>query len=499
MMIRILLSCWLFVAATLMGATDPLLEKAQRAFKPIPARPPALAGNPATPDKVQLGKMLFFDPRLSASWLISCNTCHNLGLGGVDLLETSIGHGWQKGPRNSPTVLNAVFNVAQFWDGRAKDLKEQAMGPVQAAVEMNNKPDRVVRTLESIPEYVVRFKKAFPGDEKAVSFENMARAIEVFEATLITPGSRFDRYLGGDLRALNDGEKKGLDAFLAKGCVSCHGGVNAGGAGYFPFGVQEKPSAEVRPPGDKGRFAVTNTARDEYVFKSPSLRNIELTAPYFHSGKVWTLKEAVMIMGSSQLGAGLSEGDAEAITAFLRTLTGRQPIVEYPALPPSTTQTPPPVTGDSRGIRKQEMGSTLNAATYGDQVFFAGQPPKEDLAKYAARGVKVVINLRTAEEMAKAGFDERQEAEAAGMTYLNVPFGAQPPSTDDLDRIFGLLDEAGHKPVLIHCASSNRVGYIWSLYRNRRGGLSPEAALVEGKQAGLRAPALEKLARENLK
>jgi cytochrome c peroxidase len=498
-MMRILFLCVFLAAPQPIPAADPLLEKAQRAFKPVPARPPALPGNPATADKVQLGKMLFFDPRLSASWLISCNTCHNLGLGGVDLLETSIGHGWQKGPRNSPTVLNAVFNVAQFWDGRAKDLKEQAMGPVQAAVEMNNKPDRVVATLESIPDYVARFKKSFPGDDKPVSFENMARAIEAFESTLITPGSRFDRFLGGDLKALNDNEKKGLDAFLSKGCVSCHGGVNAGGTGYFPFGVQEKPSAEVRPPGDKGRFAVTNTARDEYVFKSPSLRNIELTAPYFHSGKVWTLKEAVMIMGSSQLGAGLSDAGADSITAFLKTLTGRQPIVEYPALPPATATTPPPVTGDLRSVRKEPVGNTPNAAAYGSHIFFGGQPPKEDLARYASKGVKMVINLRTPDEMAKSGIDEKQEAEAAGMSYLNVPFGAQPPADADLSRIFDLLDDAGHQPVLLHCASSNRVGYVWSLYQNRRKGLGGEAALEEGKRAGLRAPALEKLARENLK
>jgi cytochrome c peroxidase len=138
-------------AAAFSQSADPLFQKAQKAFKPIPKSAPALKSNPANPAKVELGKMLWFDPRLSSSWLISCNTCHNLSLGGVDLLETSIGHGWQKGPRNSPTVLNAVFNIAQFWDGRAKDLKEQAMGPVQAAVEMNSTPDRTVKTLRSIP------------------------------------------------------------------------------------------------------------------------------------------------------------------------------------------------------------------------------------------------------------------------------------------------------------------------------------------------------------
>ncbi|HYI93300.1 MAG TPA: cytochrome-c peroxidase [Bryobacteraceae bacterium] len=329
-----------------------ILQKAQRAFKSIPANAPAIKANPTTPAKVDLGRMLFFDPRLSSSWLISCNTCHNLSLGGVDLLETSIGHGWQKGPRNSPTVLNAVFNIAQFWDGRAKDLKEQAMGPVQAAVEMNSTPDRTVKTLRSIPLYVQRFKEAFPSDKDAVTFENMARAIETFEATLLTPRSRFDQFLDGKTDAITAAEQKGLELFLAKGCVSCHGGVNLGGTGYFPFGVVEKPGADILPTADKGRFEVTRTASDEYVFKSPSLRNIELTAPYFHSGKVWDLSQAVAIMGSAQLGATLTKADTDSIVLFLRTLTGDQPKIEIPVLPPHTPQTPLPDTKTPAGAVK---------------------------------------------------------------------------------------------------------------------------------------------------
>lgn len=321
---------------------DALLQKAQKAFKTIPASAPPLKSNLSSPAKVELGKMLFFDPRLSSSWLISCNTCHNLSLGGVDLLETSVGHGWQKGPRNSPTVLNAVFNIAQFWDGRARDLKEQAMGPVQAAVEMNSTPDRTVKTLRSIPAYVDHFKRAFSGEAQPVTFENMARAIESFEATLVTPGSRFDQYLSGKADAINANEKKGVEIFMAKGCVSCHNGVNLGGSGYFPFGVVERPGSEILPPTDKGRFEVTRTASDEYVFKSPSLRNIELTAPYFHSGKVWDLGQAVAVMGSAQLGATLNQAETDAIVAFLRTLTGTQPKVDYPILPPHTATTPLP-------------------------------------------------------------------------------------------------------------------------------------------------------------
>jgi cytochrome c peroxidase len=265
-----------------------------------------------------------------------------VGLGGGDLQATSTGHGWQKGPRNAPTVLNSVYNTAQFWDGRAKDLAEQAKGPVQASVEMSNTPDQVVKTLTSIPEYVSLFKKAFPGEKDPVTFDNMAKAIEVFEATLITPDSRFDKFLKGDKKALNAKEANGLKLFIDKGCVACHGGINLGGNGYYPFGVVEKPTENILPRGDKGRFNVTNTSKDEYVFRSPSLRNVAITYPYFHSGVVWNLKEAVMIMGSAQFGNKLGNDEADSITAFLKTLTGKQPRIVYPIMPPSTDATPRP-------------------------------------------------------------------------------------------------------------------------------------------------------------
>ncbi len=325
-------------------ADDARMKQAQGLFKPVPRKPPALKGNPATQAKIELGKQLFFDPRLSSSYLISCNTCHNVGLGGADLQETSIGHGWQKGPRNAPTVLNAVFNIAQFWDGRAADLAAQAKGPIQASVEMNNKPERAVATLKSIPGYVALFGKAFPGEKDPVTFDNVAKAIEVFEATLITPDSPFDSYLNGNGKALTDVEEKGLGIFMEKGCAACHNGINVGGGGYFPFGVLEAPDASIRPPGDLGRFKVTNTSSDKYVFKAPTLRNVALTPPYFHSGKVWKLKDAVAVMGSSQLGIRLSSEDEEAIVAFLHALTGTQPIVEYPVLPPGSAATPLPYT-----------------------------------------------------------------------------------------------------------------------------------------------------------
>ena len=330
------------VLATAPARADDLMKQAQDLFKPIPSMVPAVKDNAVTRDKVELGKALFFDPRLSASGLLSCNTCHNLGMGGDDNLETSVGHGWQKGPRNAPTVLNAVFNIAQFWDGRAEDLKAQAKGPVQAGVEMNNTPAQVEKTLASMPLYVEMFKKAFPGEAKPVSFDNMAKAIEAFEATLLTPASRFDQFLEGNAGVLNAQEKEGLRLFMDKGCSSCHAGVNVGGEVYAPFGVVEKPGADILPEGDKGRFAVTKTADDSYVFRAGPLRNIALTAPYFHSGKVWNLEQAVSIMGQSQLGAKLSDKEVKDIVAFLNTLTGEQPRVEYPIMPPSTDTTPRP-------------------------------------------------------------------------------------------------------------------------------------------------------------
>lgn len=331
------------VIITLAHAQDELMTKSQSLFKTVPNNPPDLESNKITPEKVELGKMLYFDPRLSASNLISCNTCHNLGTGGVDIQETSVGHAWQKGPRNAPTVLNSVFNIAQFWDGRAKDLAEQAMGPMQATVEMSSTPERVIKTLNSMPQYVEIFKSAFPEDKDPVTFDNTVKAIEAFEATLLTPNSRFDQYLKGDQDALDANEVAGLKLFVDKGCAGCHNGVNLGGGGYFPFGLVQKPGADILPPEDKGRFMITKTVSDEYVFKVPTLRDIELTPPYFHSGKVWSLNQAVGIMGSAQLGIELSDDDIDKIASFLLTLTGEQPRVEYPILPPNTDDTPKPI------------------------------------------------------------------------------------------------------------------------------------------------------------
>ena len=330
------------MASGFVWAQPSLMKQAQALFQPIPLTPPVLPGNAATPAKVELGKMLYFDPRLSESHVISCNSCHMIGMGGVDLQSTSLGHRLQHGGRNAPTVYNAVFDVAQFWDGRAKDLEAQAGGPLVNPVEMDTTESHVTEQIKGIPGYGPLFAKAFPGVHDPINFEDVRKAIAVFEATLITPNAPFDRFLRGNANALSTQQKEGLALFMSKGCAACHRGINVGGGMYAKFGVVELPGGDILPAGDKGRFAVTKTAGDEYVFKVPSLRNVTITAPYFHSGKVWDLREAVAIMGSSQLGAKLTSQEVDRITTFLGSLTAPQPIVTLPALPPSVAATPRP-------------------------------------------------------------------------------------------------------------------------------------------------------------
>lgn len=328
--------------AAAFAADDPLMKQAQSTFEPIPLKPPAIKDVTATPAMIELGKALYFDPRLSQSHNISCNTCHQIGLGGVDMLPTSIGHKWQQGSRNAPTVLNSVFNAAQFWDGRAADLKEQAGGPIQNPIEMGISHKHAIEMLKGISGYAKLFNAAFPSDADRITMPNVVAAIAAFEATLITPNAPFDKYLRGDASALTAEQKEGLKLFMDKGCAGCHAGINVGGQMYAPFGVIERPGADILPPGDKGRFQVTKTVSDEYVFRVPPLRNVELTPPYFHSGKSWDLRQAVAVMGASQLGHRLTDEEVSAITAFLKSLTGEQPQVTYPILPPSVAATPRP-------------------------------------------------------------------------------------------------------------------------------------------------------------
>tara|TARA_R110002073_G_scaffold328396_1_gene509611 strand:+ start:1089 stop:2081 length:993 start_codon:yes stop_codon:yes gene_type:complete len=298
---------------------------------------PIKAVKPQNPDLVELGKKLFFDPRLSKSGFISCNSCHNLSMGGTDNIPTSIGHAWHQGPINAPTVLNSSMNLAQFWDGRAKDLKEQAGGPIANPGEMGFTHELVVDVVRSIPQYRAYFDKAFGSDQ--VNIDRVTTAIAAFEETLVTPGSRFDQWLEGDKKAINKTELKGYELFKSSGCVGCHNGPAVGGALYQKFGVHAPYKTANKAEGRKG---VTGQDSDLNVFKVPTLRNIELTYPYFHDGAVATLEEAVKTMGKLQLNRAFNEKETASIVAFLKTLTGKQPDIKLPILPPSTNDTPRP-------------------------------------------------------------------------------------------------------------------------------------------------------------
>jgi cytochrome c peroxidase len=298
---------------------------------------PIEAATVADPGKVELGKKLWFEPRLSMSGIISCNTCHNLSMGGTDNLKTSIGHGWKAGPVNSPTVFNSSLAIAQFWDGRAADLKEQAGGPIQADVEMNMPHTLAVDILQSIPGYVDEFKRVYGKDK--IDIDMITDSIAEFEKTLVTPNSRFDKWLKGDDKALNEKELAGYTLFKDSGCVACHNGPAAGGTSFQRMGVVE-PYKTSSPA--EGRSAVTGVDADRFNFKVPTLRNVELTYPYFHDGEARTLEEAVDIMGRLQLGRTYNDDEIGSIVAFLKTLTGELPQIAMPLLPPSSNETPNP-------------------------------------------------------------------------------------------------------------------------------------------------------------
>lgn len=287
--------------------------------------------------QVELGKKLYFDPRLSKSGFISCNSCHNLSMGGTDNLKTSIGHKWNQGPINAPTVLNSSLNFVQFWDGRAADLKEQAGGPIANPGEMAFTHTLAVDVLQSIPGYVREFKQVYGKDK--IDIDMVTTAIAEFEKTLVTPNSRFDRWLLGDKAALNADELAGYQLFKNSGCVACHNGPAVGGNSFQKMGVVQPYKA--KSPAE-GRVAVTGKDADRFMFKVPTLRNVEMTYPYFHDGEAETLTEAVDIMGRLQLGKRFPDKENRQIVAFLKTLTGDQPSFLMPILPPSTDKTPAP-------------------------------------------------------------------------------------------------------------------------------------------------------------
>lgn len=319
-------------------ASASLVEDAKKAgFAPIPNDEKALMKlvdnpkNSLNKAKVELGKALFFEPRLSKSNLISCNTCHNLATGGVDGVEAAIGHKWTANPHhlNSPTVYNAVFMEKQFWDGREPDLEAQAQGPMQAAPEMAISKEMAVKRISSMSGYKEQFKNAFNDDN--ITFKKIADAIGAFERTLVTP-SRFDKFLNGDKKALSKDEQEGLKTFIAKGCVSCHTGVGIGG------GMQKFPLVKPYKYAKVGDFKGDKNG----MVKTPTLRNITQTAPYFHNGAVWSLEEAVKIMGETQLGMELNDADTKSIVTFLKSLDGEMPNITYPHLPAVTATTPKP-------------------------------------------------------------------------------------------------------------------------------------------------------------
>jgi cytochrome c peroxidase len=286
---------------------------------------------------VELGKKLYFDPRLSKSGFISCNSCHNLSMGGTDNIATSIGDKWQQGPINAPTVLNSSLNVAQFWDGRAADLKAQAGGPIANPGEMAFTHTLAIGVLESIPAYVREFKVVFGKDK--IDIDQVTLAIAEFEKTLVTPNSRFDQWLLGDDKALTAEELAGYKLFKDSGCTACHNGSAAGGNTFQKMGLFEPYKTTAKA---QGRADVTGKDADRMNFKVPTLRNVEMTYPYFHDGAANTLTEAVDIMGRLQLGKKYTNEENAKIVAFLKTLTGDQPNFALPILPPSSDKTPRP-------------------------------------------------------------------------------------------------------------------------------------------------------------
>ncbi len=290
---------------------------ALKLFRPLPAAVTSNA-NPVTETKINLGRKLYYETRLSRGQDISCNTCHPLDKFGVDGAPASTGHGGQKGTRNAPTVYNAAGHLAQFWDGRAPDVEEQAKGPVLNPNEMAMPSEAATAAvLRALPEYTDLFKQAFPQQANPVTFDNLAKAIGAFERRLITP-ARWDRFLKGDQSALGDAEKAGFNKFVESGCAACHNGPYVGGNAFQKVGM-------VRPwPNtlDRGRQEITKKESDKYLFKVPSLRNVARTAPYFHDGSARTLEEAIRMMGTYQMGRNLSNADVRSIATWLECLTG---------------------------------------------------------------------------------------------------------------------------------------------------------------------------------
>lgn len=328
---------FLVAALTLAGSIS-----VATAWDALPTTAPAPADNPTTEEKVELGKMLYHDPRLSSTGTVACASCHNTMLGGEDNRPNAMGVNGQTGGRSAPTVWNSAFSAVQFWDGRAPSLEAQAAGPVTNPIEMGMKDwDEVVARIKTIKGYNQAFAKAF--GEGSVSKENATKAIAAYERTLITPNSPYDRYAKGEKDALNEQELRGLNKMAEVGCTSCHSSAAFNGNGAFQkFPVNDNAyfEAQYHFKDDKGVAEVSKKTEDAHLFKVPTLRNIGLTAPYFHNGSVGTLEEAVKVMAKVQLNKDLSKEEIADIVAFLENgLTGEFPKQTMPVLPPTLGKT----------------------------------------------------------------------------------------------------------------------------------------------------------------
>jgi cytochrome c peroxidase len=310
-------------------------------WQALPETAPAPADNPTTEAKVELGKMLYMDPRFSSTGTVSCNSCHNVMEGGDDSRSVSMGVHGKTGGRNAPTVWNSAFHSVQFWDGRAPLLEDQAKGPVANPVEMGMKDvDTAMERVRRIPGYKAYFDKAF--GENSMTVDNAAKAVAAFERTLITPNSSYDKYVKGDKKAMSEQQVRGMNKFASSGCTSCHSGAAFNGPqmklgeGFFtkfPTFTDNSYVAQYKLADDKGRQEVTGNKADANIFRTPTLRNITDTAPYFHNGSVNDLAEAVRVMAKTQLNKDLPDADVNDIVAFLGALTGEYPEITMPRLP----------------------------------------------------------------------------------------------------------------------------------------------------------------------
>lgn len=333
------------LSASALLATAALAEP-KAPWPPLPAEAPVPADNPMTPAKVELGRKLFFDPRVSVDGTVSCNSCHNVMEGGDDSRATSAGVRGQRGGRSAPTVFNAAFLSVQFWDGRAASLEEQAKGPVTNPIEMGMKDHgAAISRLAEIPAYVAEFEAVF--GKGGLTIDNFAKAVAAYERTLITPDAPYDRYMKGDESALTEQQKRGLQTVLETGCIACHQGATFAGTLPMGQGFYQKvpliPGSEYDTKydltSDPGREEATKNPADRNMWRVPTWRNVALTAPYFHNGSVATLDEAVRVMAKIQLGKDLTDAQVDDIVAFLESLTGTFPTQTMPRLPSTSGRT----------------------------------------------------------------------------------------------------------------------------------------------------------------